>query len=233
MNRFSKVMGFRGKNEQFTAPSNEITVITAITGGYDEVPPVPSGFAHAVLVSDEPIESDWTNIVLRTFLPPRLASKIPKFRPDLFTRTRSSVWVDASMRDPSNWLYHACRKQLTHHNFVLFRHPDRDSIVNEVGASRESPKYDQYPLEEQVDFYLQSGFKDDLGLFACGVIARNHSTDISDFGNAWFLENSRWSIQDQLSFPYLVASRGLSFGVFSEHLWNGPLNWEHHKMPYS
>ena len=166
-------------------------------------------------------------------MPSRLASKIVKFRPDQFVPTSLSVWVDASMRDPDNWLYDACTEKLNKGDFVLFRHPDRTSIVDEVVASRESPKYDQFPLEKQIDFYLNSGFQDDVGLFACGVIARRHSSEISEFGNAWLLENMRWSIQDQISFSYLISKRALTVGVFDEHLWNGPLKWEHHKRPYS
>lgn len=213
--------------------SNEITVITAIMGDYDDIPPVPKGFKHAVLVSDVPLNSDWTNVVMESQLPSRLASKIPKFRPDQFVPTSLSVWVDASMRDPDNWLYDACLQKLNKSDFVLFRHPDRTSIVDEVIASRDSPKYDQFPLEKQINFYLNSGFQDDVGLFACGVIARRHSSEISEFGNAWLLENMRWSIQDQISFSYLVKRRGLKVEVFNQHLWNGPLNWEHHKKPYN
>jgi hypothetical protein len=226
---FKNVVRDRGHNSS----SADITVITAIMGDYDEIPPIPDGFTHAVLVSDVPIQSEWTNFVMKTDLPPRLAGKIPKFRPDLFVKTSSSVWVDASLRDPNKWLFVACREKLQNYDLVLFQHPDRDSIVTEVAASRDSPKYDSYPLEEQVSFYLKSGFKDDVGLFACGVIARNHSREVLDFGNEWLMENMRWSIQDQLSFSFLLAKRGLALGKFDEHLWDGPLTWNPHKRPYS
>ncbi len=233
MRRFISSLRSHNGSRQDVKSNNEITVITAILGDYDDIPPVPDGFDDAVLVSDVPIKSDWTNVVMETQLPSRLASKIPKFRPDQFVQTSLSVWVDASMRDPDNWLYMACNEKLRASNFVLFRHPDRSSILDEVSASRDSPKYDQYPLEKQVDFYLNSGFQDDVGLFACGVIARRHSAEISEFGNAWLMENMRWSIQDQISFSYLIGKRALPVEVFNEHLWNGPLKWEHHKRPYS
>ena len=32
-------------------------MITAIMGDYDDIPPVPEGFEHALLVSDVPIKS--------------------------------------------------------------------------------------------------------------------------------------------------------------------------------
>jgi len=233
LHRVFRSVGFQGNKKAWRPAAREITVLTAIMGDYDEIPPIPKGFTHAVLVSDVPIQSDWTNVLLETGLPPRLASKIPKFRPDEFVPTSSSVWVDASMRDPDNWLFNACSEQLSQHNFVLFAHPDRVSIVDEVAASRQSPKYDSYPLEKQIDFYLKSGFEDAVGLYACGVIARNHCLEISNFGNAWLMENMRWSIQDQISFSYLLDRHKLPIGVFDEHLWDGPLKWEHHKRPYS
>ena len=233
MKRFLEFSHSRKSNKDDTKSVDELTVITAIMGGYDDIPPVPDGFSHAVLVSDKPIKSDWTNVVMETGLPPRLASKIPKFRPDQFVATPSSVWVDASMRDPSKWLYNACREELARNNFVLFQHPDRNCVSEEVCASRKSPKYDEYPLEKQVDFYLRSGFHDDVGLFACGVIARRHTLEISEFGNAWLMENMRWSIQDQISFSYLMSRRRLSVGLFSQHLWDGPLIWNQHNRPNS
>lgn len=65
---------------------NGLTVITAIFGDYDDVPPIPAGFDYAVLVSDRPINSAWQNIVIDTQFNSFLGSKIPKFRPDLFCK---------------------------------------------------------------------------------------------------------------------------------------------------
>jgi hypothetical protein len=210
----------------------KITLITSIMGDYDQVPPIPEGFHQAVLVSDSPVESEWTNVVLKSGLPPRLAAKIPKFRPDLFVTSEYSVWVDASLRDQTGWLKSASQKSLKFHDFVLFQHPDRSSVADEIIASRQSPKYDAAPLENQLAHYVKEGFKDDLGLWACGVIARKHTRNVIDFGNAWLVENMAWTIQDQISLPYLVWQRHFSVGKFPEHLWDGPLNWAHHNRPF-
>jgi hypothetical protein len=153
----------------------KISVITAIFGNYDEVPPIPKGFAEAILVSEVKIKSDWENRVISTDLPARLASKIPKFRPDLFTSYSSSVWVDASMRDSQEWLYKASLKKLKNHDLVFFKHPQRKYILEEMLASLELDKYLGEPLMEQVHFYQTQGFRDDEGLWAGGVIARNHT----------------------------------------------------------
>jgi hypothetical protein len=82
-----------------------------------------------------------------------------------------------------------------------------------------------------VHHYFSEGFVDNIGLFACGVIARVHSPSLADFGSEWFVENTRWSIQDQLSFPFLLWKRGVLAGTFNEHLWDGPLRWKDHKRP--
>lgn len=206
----------------------KLAVITAIFGAYDAVPPIPKGFSEAVLVSDRPIESDWTNVVLSTDLPARFASKLPKFRPDLFTKAEASVWVDASMRDPDDWLFSASKKLLSKHDLVLFKHPERSSVAEEVVASRAVEKYDKFPLEEQLASYKLDGFPDDVGLWAGGVIARIHNLANRELGNEWLVQNARWSIQDQLSLPFIVWNKNLHVGSFAEHQYSGPLRWIHH-----
>ena len=208
-----------------------IAVISSIMGGYDSVPPVPRGFSDAVLVSDVPIISDWRNVVLQTGLPPRLAAKIPKFRPDLFTDLNVSVWMDATVKSDNGWLSQSATKYLQESNFCLFKHPERDSVSEEVSVSETMQKYSGFPLSRQLLEYKKQGFLDNVGLFACGVIARRHVPEVRAFGDAWFLENARWSIQDQLSFPFLVWSLGLSTSVFEEDLWKGPLGWKAHIGP--
>jgi hypothetical protein len=205
-----------------------ITVITSIMGGYDSVPAVPPGFEEAILVSDRPVVSDWTNIVMSSSLPSRLAAKAPKFRPDKFTDASSSVWIDATLEDDNGWLYEASRKALETSDFCLFSHPDRDNVSEEVEVSKNMKKYASYPLQEQLNTYKEQGFRDDIGLFACGVLARKHSPKNQEFGNAWLFENVRWSIQDQISFPYLVWQQSLEISLFNADLWRGPLTWKSH-----
>lgn len=204
------------------------TVITAIFGGYDEVPPIPSGFSQAVLVSDRKIKSDWDNRVVSTNFNPRLAAKIPKFRPDLFMDSSESVWMDASLRDPSDWLFRAACAALQDSDFTLFRHPQRSSIEDEALESIKMRKYQGMPLMSQVQSYLNQGFRDDFGLWACGVLVRRHTPTTLSFGDKWFLENSLWTVQDQISFPYLAWHQKLEFNSFSEDQYKGPLRWHRH-----
>ncbi len=206
-----------------------IAVITAIFGEYDAVPPVPVGFDDAVLVSDREIESEWRNVVIKRNESPRLASKFAKFRPDLFTTCNSSVWVDASMRDEQNWLRSAVEPKLAEHDLVFFKHPQRNNVLAELLASLELDKYLDQPLSEQVHSYQVQGFRDDIGLWAGGVIARNHTFKNIQFGDAWLEENQKWSIQDQLSLPYIAWKLQIIPGHFDEDQYTGPLKWIQHK----
>ncbi len=212
------------------APAKKtIAVITGIFGEYDDPPPVPAGFDEAILVSDKEINSDWTNLVIQKKTTPRLDSKFPKFRPDLFTTCDYSVWVDASMRDENNWLRQAVEKKLLSHDLVFFRHPQRDNVLEELIASLDLDKYLDQPIIDQVHSYQVQGFKDDLGLWAGGVIARKHTQENIDFGDAWLVENNKWSIQDQLSLPFVIWKLRLVPGVFDEDQYSGPLKWIQHK----
>ena len=204
-------------------------VITSIMGAYDSVPPVPLGFDEAILVSDVPIDSDWSNVIIETGLPSRLAAKIPKFRPDMFTSCASSVWIDASFQGDGGWLYRASTTSLESCDLVFFKHPDRDTVFEEVQVSIPMDKYKGFPLDQQLKHYKSLGFADDFGLLACGVIARRHTAEVEDLGNAWLAENLRWSIQDQISLPYLLWKRNVRYITFEENLWNGPVNWKHHQ----
>jgi len=210
---------------------SRIAIITAIFGDYDLVKPVPLGFDEAVLVSDKPIKSDWENVVVSTSLSPRLAAKIPKFRPDMFVSSSKSVWIDSSMSDPTGYLHQASLTALLQNDFVVFPHPERSSVREEVPVSLELPKYFGLPISAQFESYQAKGFPDNIGLWAATVIARNHTEQIAQLGSAWFLENSLWTIQDQISLPYLVWKYRISVGTYNAHLWNGPLVFTHHNYP--
>lgn len=139
------------------------------------------------------------------------------------------MWIDANVRDPKSWLNIETKKQLEIYDFVLFDHPNRKTIRREVKESRKFVKYNQAVLELQLKWYLEQGFPDNIGLWACGIIARKHNDENIDFGNSWFLENARWSIQDQISFAYLAWEREFSFGIFPGNLWKSPLRFMKHK----
>lgn len=193
-----------------------ISVVTAIYGRHDDVPPIPAGFDEAILVSDRPIASDWKNVVLPIDLPPRLAAKLPRARPDLFSTNSASCWMDANVRDSSGYLSNLVRTTLVGAELAIFRHPKRKSVAEEIAFLKKFSKFRPLPLDEQVERYKSRGFTDDRGLFYTGVIARRHSERMANFGNAWLVEVAYGSVRDQVSFPYILTTTSLTVAVLGE-----------------
>lgn len=189
--------------------------MTAIYGNHDNVPPVPPGFDEAILVSDRPIVSEWKNVVLPVDLPPRLGAKLPRARPDLFTKNSASCWMDANVRDTSGYLSELVRTGLVSAELAIFSHPKRSSVAEEVEFLKRFSKFRRLPLDAQLEKYKSAGFRDDRGLFYTGVIARRHTEEALAFGNAWLVEITYRSIRDQVSFPYVMTTNPITVNAIN------------------
>ena len=119
------------------------------------------------------------------------------------TKADFTVWVDAGAWFGPNLAEAALAAVTDDYAWVMFPHPHRTSLIDEVAVSRTLPKYDLLPLEEQVDFYMERGYPDEA-LWATGCIGRGRNAYNTQFGAAWMSEVVRWGFQDQLSFAYLA-----------------------------
>ena len=192
-----------------------LAAVCAIYGGHDLIPPVPEGFDDAVLITDVPVRSGWRNIVEPSDSHPRLAAKRPKARPDLYTDCETSFWMDGSIHVRDGSFAERIRALLRGSDLILTDHPeDRDCLYAEAEHCQDWPKYSDEPLREQVDHYRTAGMPEHFGLWAAGCIARSHTPAMQRFGDAWLAEMERWTIQDQVSLPYLLWRDGVRFGTF-------------------
>jgi hypothetical protein len=192
-----------------------LAAVCAIYGGYDLIPPVPEGVDDAVLVTDVPVRSGWRNIVEPSDAHPRLAAKRPRCRPDLYTDCEASLWMDGSVHVLDERFIRLVRTKLEEHELVLWDHPeDRDCFLQEAQHCHDWPKYRDGPLLEQAQSYLSAGMPEHFGLWATGSIARRHTPRMAAFGDAWLDEMERWTIQDQVSLPYLLWRDGIEPGTF-------------------
>lgn len=192
-----------------------LAAVCAIYGGYDLIPPVPEGVDDAVLITDVPVRSGWRNVVEPSAAHPRLAAKRPKARPDLYTDCDASLWMDGSIHVRDGAFIAHVRTLLGEHELVLTEHPEeRDCLFQEAQHCGDWPKYRDEPLPAQVAAYRAAGMPEQFGLWAAGTIARRHSDRMGAFGDAWLAEMERWSIQDQVSLPYLLWRDRLEFSTF-------------------
>ena len=192
-----------------------LAAVCAIYGGYDLIPPVPEGVDDAVLITDVPVRSGWRNLVEPSDAHPRLAAKRPKARPDLYTDCDASLWIDGSIHVRDGAFVEHVRALLTEHDLVLTDHPeDRDCLYEEAAHCHDWPKYREDPVLAQVADYRRMGMPEHFGLWAAGTIARQHTDRVRGFGDVWLAEMERWSIQDQVSLPYVLWRDEIEFTTF-------------------
>jgi hypothetical protein len=111
-------------------------------------------------------------------------------------------------------------------DFAVFLHPDRTCIYTEAEASVPMLKYQTQAIREQVDHHREQRHPKDWGLYAATVIAHHDRADVVEkLNHRWWMENARWTYQDQLSLPVVLRQLGVRTLVFPHGLWANP--WFH------
>lgn len=216
----------------------KIKLITAIYGEHDDLKELPDGhgFDAAICYTDNPnLRSETWQVewVPQPDYTPRLASKFPKFLPGRFVDSDIWVWLDAAFQVTDVGFKQFCLDALGEYDLVVWDHPDRHlrpDIYAEAHFSKNMDKYLHQPLDEQVAHYASDGLPAGSGLYACGTIVWRNTPACKEFGEAWLIENMRWTIQDQVSFPYLVWKLKPNFTTFPAHEYDNPyLHWNFHR----
>lgn len=221
-----------------------VAVITSIYGGYDQLaaPPPQDMEAEWICVTDRSDldgQGAWKVVSepRADGIHPRLAAKVPKCLPGLYTDASVIVWLDGSCRLKET---DSLRRLVVANPLApisQFAHPDRDCIYDEGAFSALLPKYISTPVHEQMGWYRhEEGHPPHWGLWATGVIVRNLTLDaidhdlIEQFGQAWLNEQVRWTIQDQISEAPVLRRFGLRPALLPGNLWaNDILGWAAHR----
>ncbi len=200
-----------------------IAVITSLYGDLDGLcaPPVMNGVDDYIAVTEmDRGPSIWRQIIEpRRHISNRLASKIPKCLPHLYTNADVVVWVDASATvrsDTAEWTV----GQMGDADVAQFAHPERDDITDEANVSMGMAKYKGLMCHEQAASYKAAGLPDNWGLWATGIMARRRSAWSEEFGERWLAEQVRWSYQDQISEPYVLWQMGVRPAELDGRLWH-------------
>ena len=193
----------------------DAAILTAIFGAYDLLKPAcpQDGIdAEWVLVTDDESIPDghlgWRVIYEpRPGVPPVRAAKAPKVRPWEYTDAPASVWIDGSARVHSRRF--AAEALAYADPIAQFDHPDRDCIYTEARVSAALPRYAGEPVMEQAGAYREAGHPERWGLWAATIIARHHTPEVKALGAGWATEIGEWSVQDQISQPFVLRNLGL------------------------
>lgn len=218
--------------------SPQVAVITALYGRYDTVKPVlPQSrpFTEWVLVTDrepDPEAAEGWRVVVepRNGVSACRAAKLPKLRPWEYTGASASVWLDASFRVTSRWFV---AQALEHAEPIAqFPHPERDCLYAEADTVTVLGLDDPETVAQQTAAYRRAGHPRNWGLWASGVIVRQHTPAVKRFGRMWSDSVEIWSHRDQLSEPYALRMAGLwpeaLPGTYADNDW---LSYEGHMVP--
>lgn len=179
--------------------------------------------------------NDLTYPLRKKVLHPRLIGKIPKMLAwELYPGYDFYIWLDNqftfSKPDSVKWFI----SQLGKANAAFFEHPHRNTIKSEilfcVDRMNSGNQYliDRYELEDmagQVNAYLaDSNFQDNLLIAAGAFIYRSSLVKNRDRNvmTDWYYHNCRWSVQDQLSLPYLLQKHNVDFTLIREDIFSAP-----------
>lgn len=204
------------------------TILTAIYNDYDTLkePLAQSVETRWICVTDN---SSWCGtyngweIVYepRPHLNPNRASKTPKMLPWLYTDTPDSVWIDASFNIISPYFVESALSLAD--PIAQFPHPWRDCAYTEAEASIDlSHKYGDQPIEDQIQHLKNMEHPEHWGLWACGVIARQHVPKVVKMGTDWLAEVYMYSYQDQISHPDVCRRNDLRPTNFPGGYFGGP-----------
>jgi hypothetical protein len=196
---------------------SDVAILTAIYDSYDELKPaLPQAGVEVdwVFVTDDPVlgakpsHLGWRVVYEpRPDVHPNRAAKHPKYRPWEYSGAPASIWVDASFRIVSQRF---AVDAVAHADPIAqFAHPWRACLFDEAKESAGLAKYAGEPVMEQAESYREAGHPEGWGLWATGVIARQHTEAVRKMGWLWLAETYRWSFQDQISQPFALREKGL------------------------
>jgi len=205
----------------------KILVITANVSGNSTNTVVPQ-----TVLGVEFIQLNNSNFPVRTnAMHPRLQGKIPKMLAwELYPDYDYYIWIDSAFSflrtDSVQWFL----DQLGDKQAAFFTHPYRKSIKEEVDfVVNNMGNNDQYLIDryrnenmtDQVNTYLKDDQYIDNVLISAGAfiysadIVRNRENNVM---KEWFYQNCLWSVQDQLSLPYVLQKYNIDYNIINKNI---------------
>lgn len=147
-------------------------------------------------------------------------------------------WLDAHMLHQRKTLNPLLKDQvgklLENHMMVMPSHPERSTVSSEVvPAAKQAVQTTKdrtvyHDTAEAFKHQVKEGFKDDAGLWWCGVFAYDaKEMQVQQALQAWWKEVQMYTFRDQISFPYIVQKysvlvRSISPAEMVRHVENDP-----------
>lgn len=194
-----------------------IEILSANFGNRDEPVDVPEGEIPFILFSDDAgkFPRGWRIVREKADDPRRTARRIKTLALE-YSDADVVVWIDARVRPTGLPIRPAVMAGLVSSEIAACAHPWRNCVYEEA-IECATLNLDTLPrLELQKDAYRAAGYPEHAGLWSTGVLARKRSARMIEFGRAWWDEIQRYSIRDQISFPFVLRKMGVPCATFPE-----------------
>ena len=161
---------------------------------------------------------------------PRLVGKIPKMLSwYLYPNYDIYMWIDHRFSLLKNNSVDWFVNELSDYDAIFFAHPSRNKIYDEYHFCKSgidgnnqylSERYFDENMDMQINNYKLSNESDNL-LIAAGAfmykaaIIKNIDYNIM---KEWFFHNCIYSVQDQLSLPYLLKKFDINFKLITSNI---------------
>ena len=162
---------------------------------------------------------------------PRLRGKIPKM---LAWEDNEEydyyIWMDSNLSPKHPKAIEEMVDECVDVNACFFQHSARYSVQQEVNFVNEEmdkgnnyllDRYRDEKIKDQLNYYLQDKNWEDNFLLECGAFVYNKdvvSNKEYNIMKEWFYHNCIWSIQDQISLPYLLYKFNINFRMWNQHV---------------
>lgn len=188
----------------------DITVISAIAGGKDELLEQPKSDRAEYLAFMEDGHSEFWKVkpICKKFVKPVYNAKIHKILAHKYCETPYIVTIDANLRlkvKPEELIQY-----LGDNDIAAMVHPGRDDIYDEADACVAYGKGEPTEIAEQIRYYAGKNYQRHQGLSECGLIIRRNNQKTNDLFEKWWAEVCRFSERDQLSFPWIIDPKIVS-----------------------
>lgn len=212
------------KNKR-TGIMDELTVYTAIFGGYDvlrEVSCPRQNIKYICFTEDRTMRSDTWEIrhVDMEFGDPVMESRRYKMLPHLFIDSEYSLYMDANVhfkKSPLDYMNNFFSKG----GMLFVPHEERDCIYREMAECIRIHKDSPQRLITQAYEYSKDNCPEHSGLFWGGLIGRRHfEKDVVEFGNEWWEHFQKYSRRDQIGLGYLMWKKDVEVSLVNINVRN-------------
>jgi hypothetical protein len=169
-------------------------------------------------------------------LHPRLKGKIPKMLDWMYDAIADYyIWIDAPFEIVSQDFIQNTLNAIGDNDMCLCKHnSNRSSIQQELVYVKQemqsnntylTSRYSGEDMDRQVSIYLQDKSFIDNNLFEMGFFIYSKKLVENKNYNLmtdWFFHNCLYSIQDQLSIPYLLHKHNVKYTTFNFNVFNNP-----------